>query len=130
LLAPVQFEAVFGKHPISTDEPSIAKIRDAVLKKNYEWSHRYRTVDQYNIYGDRSRIAYEGVTNAQILCQEMAQRDVKTANRDKLVWAVAQGKTYQLVDDNLPPVDLTPPNRNAFREEIRKILTCSNYSGI
>ncbi len=111
LLAPVQFEAVFGKQPVSTDDATVAKIRDAVLKKNYEWSHRYRTVDQYNIYGDRSRIAYEGVTNAQILCQEMAQRDVKTANRDKLVWAVAQGKTYQVVDDNLPPVDLTPPNR-------------------
>ena len=111
LLAPIQFEAVFGKKPASTEDPAVAKIRDAVLEKNYEWSHRYRTVDQFNIFGQRSRIAYEGVTNAKILGQELAQRDVKTANRDKLVWAVAQGKTYQVIDDNLPPVELTPPNR-------------------
>ncbi len=111
LLAPIQFETVFGIKAPSTTDPSVAKIREAVLQKNDEWRHRYRTVDQYNIYGDRSRIAYEGVTNARILGQEMAQRDVKTANRDKLVWAVAQGRSYTVVDDNLPPVDDTPPNR-------------------
>ncbi len=111
LLAPVEFEAVFGNKPASTEDPTVAKIRDAVLSKNYEWSHRYRTVDQFNIYGDRSRIAYEGVTNAKILGEEMAQRDVKTANRDKLVWAVAKGESYQVADDNLPVVELTPPNR-------------------
>jgi hypothetical protein len=70
LLAPIQFEAVFGKKPVSTADPAVAKIRDAVLEKNYEWSHRYRTVDQFNIFGQRSRIAYEGVTNAKILGQE------------------------------------------------------------
>jgi mono/diheme cytochrome c family protein/glucose/arabinose dehydrogenase len=52
------------------------------------------------------------VDNATILGQEMAQRDVKVANRDKVVWAAAQGKAIKLVDDNLPPVDLTPPNRD------------------
>ncbi len=111
LLAPVQFEAVFGKKAAPTTDPSVAKIRSAVLEKNDEWRHRYRTVDQYNIFGDRSRIAYEGVTNARILCEELAQRDVKTANRDKLVWATAQGHPFKVTDDNLPPVENTPPNR-------------------
>jgi azurin/glucose/arabinose dehydrogenase len=111
LLAPVQFKAVFGKEPAATTDKTVVKIRDAVLLKNAEWHHRYRTVDQFNIYGDRSRIAYEGVTNAKILGQEMAQRDVKTENRDKLVWAVAKGLNFTVADDNLPPVDLTPPNR-------------------
>ena len=110
-LAPIQFKAVFGKEPASTDDPAVAKIRGAVLEKNAQWQHRYRTVDQYNIFGDRSRIAYEGVTNGHILNQELAQRDVKTANRDKLVWAVAKGGTLKVTDDNLPAVDLTPPNR-------------------
>lgn len=110
-LAPIQFKAVFGKEPAAMNDPRLAKINAAVLEKNNEWVRRYRTVDQYNIYGDRSRIAYEGVTNAMILGQEMAQRDVKTANRDQLVWAVANGKSYTVTDDNLPMVDLTPPNR-------------------
>jgi glucose/arabinose dehydrogenase/mono/diheme cytochrome c family protein len=110
-LAPVQFKALFGKEAASTTDPAVAKIREAVLEKNVQWHHRYRTVDQYNIYGQRSRIKYEGVDNATILGEEMAQRDVKTANRDQLVWAVAKGKTLAVKDDNLPPVELTPPNR-------------------
>ncbi|MEO5915035.1 MAG: HEAT repeat domain-containing protein [Luteolibacter sp.] len=115
LLAPIQFEAVFGKMPAATSDPSVAKIREAVLDKNNEWHHRYRTVDQYNIYGDRGLLEYAGVTNNTILGQEMAQRDVKTANRDKRVWAVAKGGDLKVTDDNLPPVDLTPPNR---KEEV------------
>jgi mono/diheme cytochrome c family protein/glucose/arabinose dehydrogenase len=117
-LAPVQFKALFGKEAPSTDDPYIAKIREAVLEKNVQWHHRYRTVDQYNIFGQRSRIKYadaitktNGVDNATILGQELAQRDVKTANRDKAVWAAAQGKTVEVKDDNLPPVLAVAPNR-------------------
>jgi azurin/glucose/arabinose dehydrogenase len=110
-LAPIQFRAVFGSEPPALDDPLVTRIRAAVIDKNTEWHHRYRTVDQFNIYGDRSRIAYEGVNNAFILGQEMAQRDVKTANRDQRVWAVAQGGDLAVTDDNLPPVDLVPPNR-------------------
>jgi azurin/glucose/arabinose dehydrogenase len=110
LLAPVQFEALFGEKPAPADA-RLAALREAILEKNTEWHHRYRTVDQYNIYGGRSRISYEGVTNAVILGQEMAQRDVKTANRDRRVWAIAKGGDLQVADDNLPPVAETPPNR-------------------
>ena len=109
-LAPMQFRAIFGTTPPAIGA-SLEPLRAAVLEKNVQWHHRYRTVDQYNIYGQRSRIAYEGVTNALILGQEMAQRDVKTVNRDKAVWAAAKGNRIEVKDDNLPPVALTPPNR-------------------
>ena len=111
LLAPIQFKAVFGKDPAPAGDPAVAKIRAAVLEKNTEWHHRYRTVDQFNIFGDRGLIAYEGITNNDILNEELAQRDVKAANRDKLVWAVAKGGEFKVVDDNLPPISSTPPNR-------------------
>ena len=117
-LAPLQYQAVFGKEAPSLDDPSLARIREAVLEKNVQWHHRYRTVDQFNIYGQRSRIKYadavtktDGVDNATILGAEMAQRDVKTANRDKAVWAVAQGQEFAVKDDNLPPVPKVAPNR-------------------
>jgi mono/diheme cytochrome c family protein/glucose/arabinose dehydrogenase len=117
-LAPVQFKALFGKEAPSIDDPYIAKIRDAVLEKNVQWHHRYRTVDQFNIFGQRSRIKYadaitktNGIDNATIVGAELAQRDVKTANRDKAVWAAAQGKSYEVKDDNLPPVPAVAPNR-------------------
>ncbi|NBV87790.1 MAG: hypothetical protein EBS01_16310, partial [Verrucomicrobia bacterium] len=118
LLAPVQFKAIFGKEAPSTDAPRTQKIREAVLEKNLQWHHRYRSVDQYNIFGSRSRIKYahpddpaNAPDNATIMGHELAQRDVKTLNRDKAVWAAAQGKTYELKDDNLPPVGEVPPNR-------------------
>jgi mono/diheme cytochrome c family protein/glucose/arabinose dehydrogenase len=118
VLAPVQFKALFGKDAPTTTEPAVEKIRQAVLEKNVQWHHRYRTVDQYNIYGQRSRIKYahpedpkNAPDNATIMGQELAQRDVKTANRDKAVWAAAQGKTFTVKDDNLPKVDPVPPNR-------------------
>ena len=110
-LAPVQFEALFGTASPKTDDPAVAAIRAAVLEKNGQWHHRYRTVDQFNIYGGRSRIKYSGVDNATILGEEMAQRDVKTANRDQAVWAAARGKTFAVKDDNLPAVQPTPVNR-------------------
>ncbi|MES2439866.1 MAG: HEAT repeat domain-containing protein [Verrucomicrobiota bacterium] len=111
LLAPIQFKAVFGKDPVPASDPSVAKIRAAVLEKNTEWHHRYRTVDQYNIFGDRGLLDYAGVTNNTILNEELAQRDVKAANRDQLVWAVAKGGSLKVSDDNLPPVSATPSNR-------------------
>ncbi|WP_395748616.1 c-type cytochrome [Prosthecobacter sp.] len=118
VLAPVQFKALFGKDAPSMDDPYIAKIREAVLEKNVQWHHRYRTVDQFNIFGQRSRIKYadavtktNGIDNATIVGAELAQRDVKTANRDKAVWAAAQGKSYEVKDDNLPPVPAVAPNR-------------------
>lgn len=117
-LAPVQFKALFGKDGASTTDPTVEKIRAAVLDKNDQWHHRYRTVDQYNIYGQRSRIKYaspddpsNAPDNATIMGEEMAQRDAKTANRDQKVWAVAEGKDFTVKDDNLPPVDKVPSNR-------------------
>ena len=111
-LAPEQFKALFGIRPPSDEDDRLARIRQAVLDKNREWHHRYRTVDQYNIYGGRSRIVYQdasgktsGFTNAMIVGEEMAQRDVKTANRDRLIWVLAK------MDRNLPPVTSTPANR-------------------
>jgi mono/diheme cytochrome c family protein/glucose/arabinose dehydrogenase len=117
-LAPVQFKAIFGKDAPGTDGTDVAKIREAVLDKNKEWHHRYRTVDQFNIYGQRSRIKYADVNdpknapdNATIMGEEMAQRDVKTANRDKAVWAAAKGQSFTVNDDNLGKVKPVPPNR-------------------
>jgi mono/diheme cytochrome c family protein/glucose/arabinose dehydrogenase len=117
-LAPIQFKALLGKDAPDIADPNLAKLRDAIVDKNTEWHHRYRTVDQYNIYGQRSRIKYadavtkkDGIDNATVLGAEMAQRDVKTANRDKSVWAAAKGQSLVAKDDNLPHAINVAPNR-------------------
>ena len=44
------------------------------------------------------------VLRTRVVAQrEMEVLDVMTANRDKVVWAAAQGKTIKPDDSNLPP---------------------------
>jgi glucose/arabinose dehydrogenase/mono/diheme cytochrome c family protein len=105
--APVQFQAVFGKAAGAINE----KVRAEVNEKSTQWHHRYRTVDQFNIFGQRSRIKYEGIDNATVLGAELANRDLKTANHDKGIWAAAQGKPVEVKHDNLKAEIPVPPNR-------------------
>ena len=41
-------------------------------------------------------------SNAEVLQHELVMLDVMTANRDKLVWATAQGKKHKVDDSNVP----------------------------
>jgi len=84
----------------------LEKIRAAVLDKNHHWWSRYRTVDGYNVYGGRSRLAWNGMSNADVMQREMEIFDVMTANRDKAIWAVAQGNFNYKVDDSDTPEPL------------------------
>ncbi|MEI8089085.1 MAG: PVC-type heme-binding CxxCH protein [Opitutaceae bacterium] len=108
--APVMFQTLFGESAPTGD---FTQLQAAVNAKNEEWHNRYRTVDGYNVYGDRSKIAYESVkdqpkiTNYQVMQEEMAQRDAITANRDRLLWATAKG-------DKTPPELLSVPMVTPF----------------
>jgi glucose/arabinose dehydrogenase/plastocyanin len=114
LLAPVMFKALFGETAPAGD---LEALRAAVNEKNAQWHARYRTVDGYNVYGGRSKLSFPAeekgkeITNYHVMQEEMSQRDVLTANRDKLVWAAAQGKQYEVDDSNLPAVTAVPTNK-------------------
>ena len=92
-------------------DESIAQLRKAVLDKNYHWFSRYRVVDEYNVFGGRSRLAWFGQSNADVMMREMEIFDVMTANRDKRVWAVAKGGDPDITDDNLPEELVVKPNK-------------------
>ena len=100
---------LFGPAPDRGDA-ALEKLRQAVLDKDFYWFNRYRTNDGYNVYGGRSYEKYEGVTNREVLQREMQVLDVMTANRDKRIWAVAQGKDLEVSDDNTPPFISVPTN--------------------
>lgn len=95
-LAPVMFKAMTGE---AVPQGDFSKLTEEIIRKNEMWHSRYRTVDGYNIYGDRSKIEYVSypdspkITNTQIMMEEMAQRDVMTANLERKIWALAGGKT-------------------------------------
>jgi len=108
-LAPTLFAAAFAA-ALPTPSAELERLRAAVVVKSAIWHDRFRTVDSYNIFGGRSKLSYESgkggpkVTNAEVMHQEMAVRDVMTANREKRVWSVAQGGDAKVDDSNLPPV--------------------------
>lgn len=123
LLAPFMFESLFG---MPAPSGNWEKLRAAVNEKNVQWHQRYRTVDGYNVYGGRSALAYQAnkpgfisdrnapephISNYKVMQEEMAQRDVMTANRDRRVWAIANGGDLVVDDSNLPPVTEAPSNK-------------------
>ncbi|HMC64339.1 MAG TPA: GDSL-type esterase/lipase family protein, partial [Gemmataceae bacterium] len=103
--------------PGGRETQAIEKVRQAILDKNFYWFHRYRTVDGYNVYGGRSHEKYaqgqtnEFQTNRVVMQREMEILDAMTANRDKRIWAVAQGHDLKVDDSNTPPFIPTKTNK-------------------
>jgi azurin len=74
-----------------------------VIEKNHYWHQRYRATDGNDIWGGRSKLSFVNKqTNKDVLAHELTMLDVMTQNRDKAVWATAQGKEYVIDDSNVP----------------------------
>jgi putative heme-binding domain-containing protein len=94
------------------DARALAKLRRAIMDKNFDWFMRYRTVDGYNVYGGRSYERYaDNQTNRVVMQREMEVLDVMTANRDRRVWAAAQRRDLRVNDRNTPPFIPTRTNK-------------------
>jgi azurin/glucose/arabinose dehydrogenase/type 1 glutamine amidotransferase len=109
-IAPVIFKALFRKEA-PADSGSLEALRLAVVEKNEMWHSRYRTVDGYNVYGGRSKLEYNGITNFKVMQEEMSVRDLMTVNRDLRVWALAKGNDIAVDDSNVPDVTPVPTNK-------------------
>ena len=96
-------ESLFGTHP-ARDPKSLARLQKAVADKNFYWFNRYRVTDGYSTYGGRAWLKFvDGQTNYEVGQRELDYLDIKTANRDRRIWATAA----TLADPNapLPAVD-------------------------
>jgi glucose/arabinose dehydrogenase len=122
LIAQVIDRALFGDTP-KYSEALLTRLRQAVVDKDFYWFHRYRVTDGYSTYGDRAfltfvrgtprnvnanqlaTVAKEDVlpSNYDVLQRELPMLDQMTANRDRHIWAVAQGSDLKLDDSNTPP---------------------------
>ncbi len=100
-LAEVIATAVLGEYV--TASGSMQPLRNAVVDKNYHWNNRYRARDGNDVWGGRSTLKFvNDQTNAVVLQHELSMLDVMTMNRDKRVWAVADGKDLVVDDSNVP----------------------------
>ncbi len=90
--APILDQALFGSGtPKNFDE----KLAEQIADKNFHWWMRYRALDGFYIYGGRSRLKFQpdtSISNNDVCEREREILDEMTANRDRRVWAVAQGK--------------------------------------
>ncbi len=117
-------KALFGDSPsgAAKDEAKLSKLRDAVKDKNFHWYHRYRTTDGFSTYGDRAFLAFTGgQTNYVVAQRELRILDVMTANRDRAIWAAAQGQLAKVDDSNTPefiPVKTNRPGKGPNGEHV------------
>ncbi|MEK6258166.1 MAG: PVC-type heme-binding CxxCH protein [Planctomycetota bacterium] len=94
------------------DSPRLTALRSTVNDKNFYWFNRYRVTDGYSTYGERAFLKFsedpkgggygDGLSNYAVGQRELEVLDTLTSNRDKVVWAAAQGKSVKPDDSNLP----------------------------
>ena len=102
-LAEVIDRSLFGARPEVIDYSKLQPLRNAVQDKNFHWFHRYRTTDGYSTYGGRADLAFtDGQTNRVVMDRELEVLDAMTANRDKRIWSLSQGKDLKVDDSNTP----------------------------
>ena len=103
LIAQHLAKEVFGLE-VSKDTKKVESIREAVLDKNWHWHNRYRATDGNDVWGSRSGLKFvDGQSNGDVLMHELKMIDVMVANRDRKVWAHANGNTKFKVDDSNVP---------------------------
>jgi putative heme-binding domain-containing protein len=101
-VASAAYHGLFGEEP-TFDQVRLESLRTAINQKNWFWFVRYRTPDGYSTYGDRAFLRFVGgQTNYEVAQRELEIIDRLTSNRDKVVWAAAQGRAIRPDDSNLP----------------------------
>ena len=109
VIAELIVQDLFGAKP-AQDSKDLDALHAAVNDKNFYWFNRYRVTDGYSTYGDRAFLKFaegpggygDGLSNYSVGQRELDVLDVLTSNRDKVVWAAAQGKSIKPDDSNLP----------------------------
>ena len=101
-------EALF-KETFKTSAPKVSQnLRDAIVDKNKQFFRRYRPLNTFYYTGGRNKkYGYLDFLPA------MRSFDVMVANRDKQIWAIANGKKVELSDANVPKMPIVSQSRAA-----------------
>ena len=82
-------------------------LRTTVLNKNWLWHNYYRPPDSNDIWGGRASLKHMNYTNGEVLRHELKMIRAMVRNRDKKIWARANGQDLQIDDSNIPdPLDV------------------------
>jgi putative heme-binding domain-containing protein len=106
LLANRLFQTTVGETPPPLNEALRAVVQD----KDRQYARRYRPVNTFYYTGDRSK-SYGYLD----FLPTMRNFDLMVANRERHIWAMAQGETVpaKIDDSNIPPLPKTNESRGA-----------------
>ncbi len=108
--APLFSEAMFGAGGPTEINP---QMKAEVDDKSFHWWHRYRAVNGYSIYGTRGKAGSDGTyNNTDVMERERRVLDEMTVNRDKRIWALAQGEQVSDEVDDSNTLSFINPKTN------------------
>lgn len=105
-LAPVLDEALFGPRPAGI-KADMKALHDAVQEKNLQFFYDYRAVNGCYIYGGRK--APFGIVNFPA---EFAKLRKMIQNRERRIWAIAQGRPVPATIDDSDTGSFAPVQTN------------------
>jgi len=113
LAAAIESALVGDERASAQDSAREHSILALVREKDELWFQHYQVTDGYNVYGERSRLAYvDGVTNRDVLQRELEWIDARCANLDRRIWEVARGEQpASIADVPVPPLISVVTNR-------------------
>lgn len=110
-LAPILDRALFGDAGAAREINEL--LRAAIADKNFHWWHRYRAVNGYSIYGTRGEAGSDGTyRNREVMEREREILDQMCANRDRRIWAIAQGHDVPAAIDDSNTLPFIAPKTN------------------
>ena len=96
------FAGTFGKEPGSVNEV----VRLMVVEKSRQYFRRFRPLNTFYYTGGRNKsYGYLDFLPA------MRNFEIMVANRDRVIWGLAQGKAVEVDDSNVPPLPPTKESR-------------------
>ena len=109
-LAPILLKGLLGADtPVKPNADLKAQVDD----KNFHWWHRYRAVNGFSIYGTRGKAGSDGTyNNEDVMERERDILDQMTANRDLVIWNLAQGKPAPATIDDSNTLPFINPKTN------------------
>jgi len=94
------------------ESTALFTARALVAKKDGRWFRRHHVADGYNVYGERSLLAYNDQTNRVVMQRELEWLDATCANLDREIWEDVSGlDPGSIARVAVPPLIPVPTNR-------------------
>ncbi|WP_395341079.1 PVC-type heme-binding CxxCH protein [Ningiella sp. W23] len=115
LLAPILSDALFAAPSIALENVDYDELLNAVLDKNWYWFKRYQMPN--GVHVDGRRFEPYGVDNYPKETIKVVQM---TENRDKQIWHMLNGQSFDLAEADSKTIELDPIKSNVSADGVQE----------